>query len=462
MTNPDNGKSVVVRINDRGPYIDGRCIDLSRAAFRAIADLDLGHVDVRYEVLSTTKQPPAGPMPASVRTGSDEGPTSFSPAARRSGMLFGVPMHFLPPGRRPLSPGSRAGLGAALVLLAIVSAVELADGAERQLRRPARGRAVPGGRVRVLAGRARRGRARDRGRPGVRSDRQERCRWRPESTWPASRLATGIAAVVALIRERQAERIAELSKLATVAQQAVLRPLGPQVGTLAVAGRYISATAAADIGGDLYEALDTPYGVRMIIGDVRGKGLDAVRLASIVLGSLPARGVRAGRPARDRGRPGPGRGPQCRRRGLRDRGAGRGARRHADDRQLRAPGAAAAAPGRGDPAGAAGPGAAAGLHAGGPAAGRAARARRPAAALHRRAGRGAPRGRVLPDRRPGLAAARPRHGRRRAGLAGDGAGGVGARPARRRHRAWSCWSTPASGRSRPRRCPSWEVGAADG
>src|SRR5690606_31367477 len=67
--------------------------------------------------------------------------------------------------------------------------------------------------------------------------------------------------------------------------QAVLLPLGPQVGSLAVAGRYVSATAAADIGGDLYEALDTPYGVRIIVGDVRGKGLDAVRLASIVLGS---------------------------------------------------------------------------------------------------------------------------------------------------------------------------------
>ncbi|RKE08761.1 serine phosphatase RsbU (regulator of sigma subunit) [Catellatospora citrea] len=98
-------------------------------------------------------------------------------------------------------------------------------------------------------------------------------------------LATGIAALVAVVRQRQAERIAELAKLATIAQQAVLRPLGPKVGTLAVAGRYISATAAADIGGDLYEALDTPYGVRMIIGDVRGKGLDAVRTASIVLGS---------------------------------------------------------------------------------------------------------------------------------------------------------------------------------
>jgi serine phosphatase RsbU (regulator of sigma subunit) len=98
-------------------------------------------------------------------------------------------------------------------------------------------------------------------------------------------LATAIAAAVAAVRQRQAEQIAELSKLAAVAQQAVLRPLGPQVGTLAVAGRYISSTATAEIGGDLYEAIDTPYGVRMIIGDVRGKGLDAVRLASIVLGS---------------------------------------------------------------------------------------------------------------------------------------------------------------------------------
>jgi rare lipoprotein A len=51
VTNPTTGASVTVRINDRGPYIDGRCIDLSRAAFRAIASLDLGHLTVSYEVL---------------------------------------------------------------------------------------------------------------------------------------------------------------------------------------------------------------------------------------------------------------------------------------------------------------------------------------------------------------------------------------------------------------------------
>jgi serine phosphatase RsbU (regulator of sigma subunit) len=90
---------------------------------------------------------------------------------------------------------------------------------------------------------------------------------------------------VSVIRQRQNERYAELVKLARVAQEAVLSPLGPQVGQLAVAGRYVSASAAADIGGDLYEALDTPYGVRMIIGDVTGKGIDAVRTASLVLGA---------------------------------------------------------------------------------------------------------------------------------------------------------------------------------
>jgi phosphoserine phosphatase RsbU/P len=98
-------------------------------------------------------------------------------------------------------------------------------------------------------------------------------------------VATGAAVAVALIRQRQNRRFAELARLANVAQEAVLRPIGPQVGQLAIAGRYVSASEAADIGGDLYEALDTPYGVRMIIGDVRGKGIDAVRLASIVLGS---------------------------------------------------------------------------------------------------------------------------------------------------------------------------------
>lgn len=98
-------------------------------------------------------------------------------------------------------------------------------------------------------------------------------------------LCTALAGWLSTGHDRASQRVASLSRLAEVAQQAVLRPIGPQVGSMSVAVRYVSASADADIGGDLYEALHTPYGVRLLIGDVRGKGLDAVRLASTVLGS---------------------------------------------------------------------------------------------------------------------------------------------------------------------------------
>ena len=51
VTNPRNGKTVIVRINDRGPYISGRCLDLSRAAFAQIGDVNQGVMTVNYEVL---------------------------------------------------------------------------------------------------------------------------------------------------------------------------------------------------------------------------------------------------------------------------------------------------------------------------------------------------------------------------------------------------------------------------
>lgn len=52
VTNPSNGKSVVVRINDRGPYVGGRCLDLSSGAFSQIADLGQGHITVQYQKIS--------------------------------------------------------------------------------------------------------------------------------------------------------------------------------------------------------------------------------------------------------------------------------------------------------------------------------------------------------------------------------------------------------------------------
>ena len=51
VTNLDNGKSVVVRINDRGPFVQGRVIDLSPAAARRIEMTTAGVVPVKLEVL---------------------------------------------------------------------------------------------------------------------------------------------------------------------------------------------------------------------------------------------------------------------------------------------------------------------------------------------------------------------------------------------------------------------------
>ena len=51
VTNLDNGRSVVVRINDRGPYVEGRVIDLSYAAARELQFISRGTARVRLEVL---------------------------------------------------------------------------------------------------------------------------------------------------------------------------------------------------------------------------------------------------------------------------------------------------------------------------------------------------------------------------------------------------------------------------
>jgi rare lipoprotein A len=51
VTNTRNGKSVVVRINDRGPYGKGRIIDLSEAAAKQLDMIDAGTAPVTLEVV---------------------------------------------------------------------------------------------------------------------------------------------------------------------------------------------------------------------------------------------------------------------------------------------------------------------------------------------------------------------------------------------------------------------------
>jgi rare lipoprotein A len=60
VTNLNNGKSTVVRITDRGPFVDNRIIDLSLAAAREVDSVGPGVVPVRVEVLSSGIDPMSG------------------------------------------------------------------------------------------------------------------------------------------------------------------------------------------------------------------------------------------------------------------------------------------------------------------------------------------------------------------------------------------------------------------
>lgn len=51
VTNVNNGKSVAVTINDRGPFEEGRIIDLSKSSFRSIGNTSSGLIDVKIEVI---------------------------------------------------------------------------------------------------------------------------------------------------------------------------------------------------------------------------------------------------------------------------------------------------------------------------------------------------------------------------------------------------------------------------
>ena len=64
----------------------------------------------------------------------------------------------------------------------------------------------------------------------------------------------------------------------------MLSQLPETVGPLAIGVVYLAAAAEARVGGDLYEVAANEHGIRLIIGDVRGKGLEAVEVAADIIG----------------------------------------------------------------------------------------------------------------------------------------------------------------------------------
>ncbi|MFJ1603306.1 PP2C family protein-serine/threonine phosphatase [Streptomyces sp. NPDC088253] len=74
--------------------------------------------------------------------------------------------------------------------------------------------------------------------------------------------------------------------IAAAVQRAVLPQPPDRIGSLRFAARYEAARADAQIGGDLYVVVDTPFGVRCVIGDVRGKGMGAVKAVAVGIGTF--------------------------------------------------------------------------------------------------------------------------------------------------------------------------------
>ncbi|MEU8438231.1 PP2C family protein-serine/threonine phosphatase [Streptomyces sp. NPDC029216] len=88
------------------------------------------------------------------------------------------------------------------------------------------------------------------------------------------------------VRTRRENELAQVRRIAEAAQEVLLRPVPARLGPVRAASMYLAAEKGAQIGGDLYDAVQTRYGIRLIVGDVRGKGLPAVRAAAVVLGAF--------------------------------------------------------------------------------------------------------------------------------------------------------------------------------
>ncbi|MFE3167031.1 PP2C family protein-serine/threonine phosphatase [Streptomyces sp. NPDC059224] len=90
------------------------------------------------------------------------------------------------------------------------------------------------------------------------------------------------------MRDRRERELVRARSVSDAAQSVVLRPLPHRAGPVTLASRYRSAEADATIGGDLYAAARIPGVTRLLIGDVRGKGLPSISDTAIVLGAFRA------------------------------------------------------------------------------------------------------------------------------------------------------------------------------
>ncbi|WP_395293662.1 PP2C family protein-serine/threonine phosphatase [Kitasatospora hibisci] len=91
-----------------------------------------------------------------------------------------------------------------------------------------------------------------------------------------------------VLRDRHELELARVRTVSEAAQRVLLRPLPQRIGPLRLASVYLAAEAEAQVGGDLYAAARTAGGTRLLVGDVRGKGLSSLGDAALLLGAFRA------------------------------------------------------------------------------------------------------------------------------------------------------------------------------
>ncbi|MFJ7497258.1 PP2C family protein-serine/threonine phosphatase [Streptomyces sp. NPDC097727] len=97
---------------------------------------------------------------------------------------------------------------------------------------------------------------------------------------------SALAVVINAVVRRGNEQLASARVIAETAMRAVLPKPSDRIGGLHVAARYVAAQADEFVGGDLFAVADTPQGVRLVVGDVRGKGLGAVESVAVAIGAF--------------------------------------------------------------------------------------------------------------------------------------------------------------------------------
>jgi phosphoserine phosphatase RsbU/P len=79
---------------------------------------------------------------------------------------------------------------------------------------------------------------------------------------------------------------ADLTRMTRIAEWALLPALPAELGGVGLAAHTRSAAGDGRIGGDLHDGVATPTGLRLIVGDVKGHGLDAAHLSASVLATF--------------------------------------------------------------------------------------------------------------------------------------------------------------------------------